>query len=214
MKSRVLVAAVAALTILFPACDDDGTGPGGDELTQNEVEALVAELSAALSAVAPSPASAPAADGFSAVPIDVTVPIAETFQCVEGTMSFLGSAVGTIDSETGGYDLTLDFIWDMQGCVLQSPTSETVFTVNGAPDIDYVVDVTYDPETFTFTTDGAQDGAIRIQTSDGRDATCAFDVDFTTSTNLQTSQFTQTATGTICGLDVNAISTFTGVTGT
>lgn len=210
-RSLIVMSSLAILS----ACGDDATTLlDTSDLSMAEIEALFTELGGALSGLgSASAAPPPSQSGVSAAPIDFEVAIDQTVPCDTGTMALAGSSDGTADSESGAFDFRFDFRWGFSGCVIDSAEAGTVFTLNSAPGIDYIADVAFDPAASTITASGSQRGGVRIQTADGRDGTCVFDATYSATTNTSTGAATVAVSGTVCGVDVDQIASYSVVTG-
>ena len=187
--STSLVGLTTALTLTVVACGDDPTGvTSGDELTSTEVAAVLAALGSAFDSVGAGAQAAPAQ-----APISVNESFNVSVPCESGTLAVSGSIAGSIDDVTFDTDLTTTVRWQPNACVVSDGT--TTFTVDGAPRIELVLDLTSTQDVVTVS--GTETGGFSFTSSDGRSGSCAVDVTFsivTTATSVDA-----TVTGTICG---------------
>ena len=143
-----------------------------------------------------APAAAPAL-----TPIDVSESFDVSVPCESGTLKVSGSIDGTIDNETFATDLTTTVRWEPNACVVNNET--TTFTVDGAPRVDLVLDLTTTDESVTVS--GTETGGFSFTSSDGRTGSCALDVSFsivTTGTSVNAN-----VSGAICGLEAEGFET-------
>jgi hypothetical protein len=205
-KSSGFICLTAAVALTVGACSDDPTGVNsGDPLTAGEIEALMAAFSSALDStgVAAQRVATSGLDGAAAA--QGAVPINQSFDvsapCESGTIQVSGSLNGTIDDQTFDMDVTMEVSWDPSGCMVSNST--TTFTVDGAPQIDLVLDMTSTSDALTMS--GTETGGFSFTSSDGRVGSCALDVTFSIVTD--NAGINGSATGTICGLDASDFQT-------
>lgn len=197
MRRLSTILAAAGLTMAVAACGGDGpTGSNsGDELTQTEIQALFNELGVAMASLGlgEPPTAGPSASAGS-VPFEVD--FNQSAACTEaGTISLRGSVNGNFDDETNTGDMSVDLFLDFNACQVSSET--TMFTVDGDPEIQFMADMAFTPTTVSI--DGSQQGGFRFTTADGRTGSCAIDLTFSSSVNSETSEVSQSVSGTVCG---------------
>ena len=95
----------------------------------------------------------------------------------------------------------MDVTWDPNGCVISNDTN--TLTVDGAPEIRLVLDMTSSDNTLTMS--GTETGGFSFTVSDGRSGSCSLDVTFTVATDA--TGISATITGTICGLEAATFET-------
>lgn len=198
-KLRTLLA-VVVLALGLSACggDDDPLGVNsGDPLTQDEIQAVFFALSEVFASLNDAPAAGPAR---------ATVAVSETFSASApcpngGTISANGSANGTVDDVTFELDLTYRLRLTPSGCVVE--TESAVVTLESSPyiqlDMDFLLTETL------LEASGSQTGGIAFTSSDGRSGSCAFDVQFSTTANLDTQQGSSSTSGTVCGVSASGL---------
>ena len=209
-RSVLSTALPALLSLAATACGDDSTGPGDDELTQTEVEALVEALGVvgafeldmeggAMAAARAGAASTAASPGPAAVPVSET--ISETVPCPGGgNVVVAGTIAGDIDEDTGTGDLAFDLTHTHQGCKATAPSSGMTFTFDGDPRIELSADMTITENGFTLS--GSQEGGIAWQKGD-RSGSCAIDLTFDFELeDIFSEDGTGSVTGTVCGRSV------------
>ncbi len=195
--SSSFIGLTTALALTIVACGDDPTGVNsGAELTSAEVAAVIAALGTAFDSVGVSAAAAPAQ-----TPIVVNQSFDVSVPCESGTLRVSGSIAGSVDDVTFDSDITTTVSWDPNACVVSDGTN--TFTVDGAPHIDLVLNLTSTQDALTLS--GTETGGFSFTSSDGRSGSCTLDVTFSILTD--STGITSTVTGTICGLDASAIQT-------
>ncbi len=198
---------VAGLAITVAACGGDPTGTNsGDALTALEVQAVFGALGTAFdSAGAASFQRVSVLTSTGASPDLAVVPVNESFNvtvpCESGSIQLNGSINGTIDDQTFATDLSMDFTFDMNACVVS--TAATSFTLNGDPEIQFKGNMTFSSTQLTFS--GTEKGGFSFTASDCRAGSCAVDVTFNSTVNLANGTEQTTITGTICGLSAAEI---------
>ena len=195
-----------AVALTVAACSDDPTGvDSGDPLTSAEVEAVIAAFSSAFDSagVGAQRVATIGLDGAAAA--QAAIPINESFNvsipCESGSLQVSGSLNGTVDEQTFNMDVTMEVSWDPNGCVVSDGT--TTFTVDGAPQINLVLDMTSTSDALTMS--GTETGGFSFTSSDGRSGSCALDVTYSLVTD--NAGISGSATGTICGLDASDFET-------
>ena len=208
--SSSFIALTTALTLMVGACGGDATGiNSGDELTTEEVAAVMAALASGFDSVGVAAqimseeisASDIARVGPVLAPISVNESFDVSIPCESGTLDLGGSMSGTIDDETFAMDVVLGATWDPKGCVVSDGT--TTFTVDGAPRVEVSVDMTSTEDALTL--NGTEIGGFSYTSSDGRSGSCAIDVTFSIVTGEQS--VTSEVSGTVCGLEGSAFAT-------
>lgn len=199
-----------ALALTVVACGDDGTGLNdGDELTSAEVAAVMAVFGSAFESVGVSAQAVSqrlsTIDFSGAAPAQAPIDVNETFDvsvpCESGTLEVSGSITGSIDDVTYDIDITTTVRWDPNGCVVGDGTN--TFTVDGAPHVDLVLDMTSTQDALTMS--GTETGGFSFTSSDGRSGSCALDVTFSVVTG--NTGIDSSVTGTICGLEASTFET-------
>jgi hypothetical protein len=191
------------------ACGGGPTGVNeGDPLELEEIQALFNELSEAFAQAGVAPSQSrrydlPKAQILtSSVPIDADLNL--SVPCTSGTITFDGSVDGDIDDETFEGEMSMQFVWGINGCDITTET--TTFTATG--EIEFEGDFTFSEELVTI--DARERGGIEFTADDGRSGSCAFDVSFeATVTNTSASY---QVTGEVCGQDVSDLEPFGFVT--
>ncbi len=195
--STTLIGLTTALTLTVVACGDSLTGvTSGDELSSTEVAAVLAALGSAFETVGAQAAPSQAA-------ISVNTDFDVTVECESGTLKVSGSVAGTFDDETFESDLSTTVRWEPNACVVSDESTGKTFTVDGAPRVELVLDITTTLESVTVS--GTQEGGFSYTSSDGRTGSCAMDVTFSIVTTE--SSVDATVTGTICGLAASGFDT-------
>ena len=197
--SSGFIGLTTAAVLVIGGCGDDPTGvDSGDQLTSPEVTRLLAALASAFESAgaAQVPAAGPA---LAAINFDENFDL--SVPCDAGTVDVSGSIGGTIDDETFHSDLTTTVSWEPNGCVVSTETS--TFTMDGAPRITLVLDVTITDEVVTVS--GTETGGFTYASVDGRTGSCVFDVTYSVVTTGNS--VTASTTGTICGLDAESFET-------
>lgn len=182
---------------------DDPLGVNsGDPLTQDELQAVfiaVTEVFSTLN-VAPTAAGGPAR---------TTVSVNESFSASapcdqDGSIAANGSANGTVDDVTFEIDVTYQLRMTPNGCVV--PTETGTVTLDGAPyiqlDMDFVLTETQ------IVVSGTETGGVAFTSSDGRSGSCAFDVNFNVSANLEGGAGSSQSSGTVCGVSAANLTVF------
>jgi hypothetical protein len=191
--------ATAAFALAACGGDDDPTGVGntGDPLNEAEIQEVFTALFGALDAIAFSPPTAPA---------QAPVTFSQDFQATNapcetsGTINLIGGVDGTFDDMTGAFDFSFTLTMTPSSCTV--PTSSGSITMNGAPNLVFLLDYAGASED-TFTADGSYTGGVSYSTSDGRSGTCQFDVDYSADVDFTTSTIQQSTSGTVCGVSAS-----------
>ncbi len=190
-----------AVAATFTACGGDSDPLGvnsGDPLSEDEIQSVFFAIAEAFTQLD----FGPAATGPARATISVNENFSGSANCpVTGSVSGNGSAAGTVDDETFELDLRYQLRLDMTNCGVQSTTN--TITLNGAPfiqlDMDFVLTETL------IDVSGTQTGGIAFTSTDGRSGSCAFDVAFSSTANLNTQQGNSSTTGTVCGVSVSGL---------
>ncbi len=188
------------------ACSDDGpTGTdSGDQLTDEEIQALFNTFATAFSSLGVAGAAA------GAPPARATISISQSFDVdapcpAGGTIDTSGSVSGSIDDETFASDLSFILTFNPMGCAVTTASGSV--TIDGDPSIQLIIDSVTSEGLISLS--GSQVGGIRFTSSDGRSGSCALNVDFTSSVNLMSQAVTTTTTGTVCGVNADRFSAIT-----
>jgi hypothetical protein len=192
-----------ALIALLAACGGDPTGTNsGDQLTNEEIQALFNVMGQAFSGI--GVASPEMAGGAAAVPvnesIDVSVPCASG-----GTIDVSGSLNGSIDETTFDSDLSMDVKWVFHGCLVT--TAANTLTVDGDPEINFDAHIVFTQTDMSM--DGSEVGGLKFTTSDDRAGSCALDIDFSTTINFGDNSYSNTLSGSVCGVSASSFEAFT-----
>jgi len=186
-------------------CKDDPLGVNsGDPLTPAEMQAVFAAISSTFSTLGFAPV--PAAVGG---PARTTVSVSESFDvsapCGEaGSIDTSGSVNGTFDDETFAFDMDYQLRMTPMGCVVS--TEEGTVTLDGAPYIQLNMDFLLSETQLSIT--GSETGGIAFTSSDGRSGSCAFDVTFSVTADLEGSGGSSSASGTVCGVSASNLAVF------
>jgi hypothetical protein len=195
--STSFIGLTTALALTAVGCGDDLTGvTSGDVLSSTEVAAVIAAFAAAFESVGNEAQAAPAQS-----PVSVNENFDLSFPCESGTVDVSGSISGTFDDETFATDFTTTVRWNPHACVVGD--GENTFTVDGAPRVELVLEVTTTEDAITVS--GTEEGGFSFTMSDGRSGSCAVDVTFSVATTA--TSVNSTVTGTICGLEADTFET-------
>lgn len=191
----------AAVALTVAACGGDIAGVNsGDPLSAAEVEAVLSAFSSALDS-----AGMQAQRVATAAAAQASVPISESFSvtapCELGSIKVSGSLNGTVDEQTYASDVRMEVQWEPNGCAVSNET--TTFTLDGAPRIELVLDMTSNSDALTMS--GTERGGFEFTSTDGRVGSCAVDVTY--SLTIDGQGITGSASGTVCGLDASAFQT-------
>ena len=152
--SRSFIGLTTAVALTVVACSDDPTGvTSGDELTAAEVAVVMAALGSAFESVGVA-AQAPPAQAA----ISVDESFDESVPCESGNLEVSGSISGSINDETFDMDITMDVSLNPHGCVVGD--DENTFTLDGAPEIKVVLDMTSSEGSLTVS--GTGEGGIQL----------------------------------------------------
>ncbi len=190
------VAAILALVLSANACGN----PTGNTitLTQAEVSEVFAEMSAALSSggginlsrtTQAGPVLQPAPIVSSAAAGDINA----TVSCTGGGSVNVAGTVNGAGTSSASFDLTESF----------NSCKTTHFTVGGS--LRYTGSISTSPTSLTF--QETTKGDLSVSHTDGRSGNCHIDFSVNGSFNSGTGTGTVTASGTICGVEANAIVT-------
>lgn len=207
MLQRITPAALAILLMFAAACGDDlPTGENtGDQLTQAEVQGLVLALFDVVESIDVDIPGLRVADPRLSFSAAAGVPVNETFSGTDecalgGTTSLSGTATGDVDTTANTGKVQLNGTLDFSNCGV--PGETTTYTINGAPELGIAA-------TFDFLgTQGIRltinlGGGIAFATGNERSGTCA--VDFKVVFNVTGVGFTETATGSVCGVNASGL---------
>lgn len=201
LRTKLLTAAVALTAI---GCGGDGDPLGmnsGDPLTEAELQVVFLAISDAFAYIGAAPAAA--------APARATYSASESFDASApcesgGTIAANGNASGTADDVTGELDLTYHLRMTPSGCTV--PTETGTITLDGAPYIQLDMDFSLSQALLSIS--GSQSGGISFTSSDGRAGSCAFDVDFSGSVDLEAQTGSSSTTGTVCGVSASNLVIF------
>lgn len=200
LRSLLVLAVMASA---LSGCKDDPLGVNsGDPLTEDEIQEVFFALSEAFSSLnlAPAAASGPARASISFnESFDATAP----YPGEAGTISASGSANGTVDDQTFEFDLAYQLRMTPNGCLI--PTETGTVTLDGAPHIQ--LDMDFQLTDTQIVVSGSETGGIAFTSDDGRSGSCAFDVQFSFSSDLEGSG-TASASGTVCGVSASNLTVF------
>lgn len=204
-----LAAAPVALALLVAACGGDSTGPGPDPRDGLDPPEIVALADAVLgltlgvgfgshTSVRTFPTAA-----LAAAPVSVDFEAEFEADCpLGGTMDVAMDLEGVTDPETGAGDLTMTLTETPRSCVVRHDASGRRFTLDGAPNVVFVIDLVSDASGAA-SLSGTYEGAVAWATDDGRGGTCAFDVAFTGEGGSVIGRSSGTMRGSVCGVAVD-----------
>ena len=204
MGSRL---AAVLLTISLVACggDDDPVGMN-DPLSEAESTALanilVSQITLFVDDEAPS-ALAPAATPAQA-PFSITEQVSATQPCaLGGSMDLSGSSTLTGDTESDdGLSAIVSLVAVHRGCVAVDEGTGFQFTMTGAPNITFTVELLGDINA-GLSVQGTAIGSVRWETPDDRVGLCGIDLSFASSLNFVTGVGTSTTEGQVCDEDIS-----------
>jgi hypothetical protein len=196
MKFRAAVS-LLVLPLLFAACDDSAGPSSGDRLTRAEALLIAGEVSGSVSTTSALPAGN-AVDGVASVPITFSREHESSHPCPRGgTVQLSWRVDGSLDVETGSFELDVDGTHKASGCAYLH--EGVTLTITGNPDLDFGAHVAVrngqPSEPFTANVDGA----FSWTASDGRSGTCTIEYEEVTDFAARK----RTVEGNICGHSVN-----------
>lgn len=192
---------LAGAVFLLAGCggDDGPTGNSGDAVTSLEAEYLLIAvfdfLEGNLPLFTPAPGAAPVPYSELFDPV-----IDEAEECeISGSGTFTGTISGDWDTQSESGDLDIVASAAFNNCAFF--VINHLFTVNGAPSLEFDADFTIDEQADTETDVIDIGGAVSYTTDDDRAGTCAVDA-VVTIASTGTSE-TVTATGSVCGANAS-----------
>ncbi len=200
----VLLLAPAALALA--ACDGS-TEPDGDQMTQNEADALVQGLYGGSLLTYGGLLLEGDPTALALVPPGTPLPLDASVACAEGgEVAFSGSATVSLDEARGSLEVELSGTLAPGGCTF---TGEgTTFVLDGNPGLAQTGAVVVRLEDLGFSIDIASSGSFSW-TSGTRSGSCELDNTITSEISMLDTAIlggatpTATVTGSVCGLNVN-----------
>ncbi|MDH3207044.1 MAG: hypothetical protein OEO79_10550 [Gemmatimonadota bacterium] len=194
---------LAVSVCLLSACADDPLGVNsGDPLTPEEMQAVFSAISETFSTLSFAPA---AAGGPARAVISVNESFSATAPCdIGGSFAAAGSANGTVDDETFLLDLSFQLRLTPNGCIVATETNTV--TLNGAPYVQLSMD--FELNETQIVAVGTQTGGIAFTSSDGRSGSCAFEVSFSVTADLEGQSGSSSVSGTVCGVSATGLQVF------
>ena len=201
----LLVLLLVPTTLALTACESS-TEPDGDQMTQDEANALVQGLyGGSLLAyggilLQSDPAMLTAVPPGAPLPLDATTPCAEG-----GEAAFSGSATISIDEAQGSIEVELSGTLTPSGCTFTG--GGTTFVLDSNPGLAQTGSVIAVLEDFSFSINITSSGSFNW-TSGTRSGSCDLDNTITSEISMVDSALsgaipTATITGSVCGLSVN-----------
>ena len=196
---------LAPITLALAACESS-TEPDGDQMTQDEANALVQGLygGSLLSygglLLQADPEMLTLVPPGAPLPLDATVPCSEA-----GEAAFSGSATLSINEAQGSIELELTGTLTPSGCTFTG--SGTTFVLDSNPGLAQTGTVFISLEEFSFSVNIASSGSFGW-TSGTRSGSCDLDNAITSEISMVDAALsgavpTATVTGSVCGLSVN-----------
>lgn len=174
MRKHVGFLALGAAAILS-ACGDDPVSVG-DPLSEAEAAALSEVVFASAFANTASFPQPAVVGGPQAVPVSFSEDVELTGPCeLGGTVDIDGSVDFQGDDETEEFSLDYSVTIDHNDCMGMAASSEQVFTLNGAEDINFQFSLSAAQESFEL--DGSMEGNIAWASED-RSGECLIEVTF------------------------------------
>jgi hypothetical protein len=203
--SKYISGLTAALVLFVGGCGDDPLGVNsGDELTDDEIQAIFNAFGGAIGDASPSASRVAAHDGIQLAEIEVNQSVSVTAPCaLGGEIALEGSVNGIVDDETYESDLQMGITAQFDGCVVQGEANTV--TVDG----EIVFDAHFLLDADAFSVDGDQIGGFSFTTSDERNGSCAIEIEFSASYTTGTSA-TSTVSGSVCGRSAEQFEAYTG----
>jgi len=210
---RFISGLAAPVALFMAACGGDPVGVNsGDELTNAEIQALLNAWGAAVGDVSPSASVVAAQDGIQMVQIDVDQSVSVTAPCqTSGEIGFDGSVNGWVDDETFEADFTMGVSMDFAACTV--PVEAITITLDPTDDNpDDDSDIAFEADFLlgqtSFSINGTQVGGFSFTTSDGRDGSCAINLEFSAS-YTEGQSASSSVSGEICGRSGSAFQAYT-----
>ena len=204
MRSR-LAGVLLAISLVACGGGDDPVGMN-DTLSAEESTALanilVFQITSFVDDEAPS-ALAPAATPARA-PFSITEQVSATLPCaLGGSMGLSGSSTVTGDTESDDVlSVIVSLVTVHRGCVAVDEGTGFQFTMTGAPNITFIVELLGDINA-GLSVQGTAIGSVRWETPDDRVGLCVIDLGFATSLNFVTEVLTSTTEGQVCDDDIS-----------
>ena len=209
MRSR-LAAVLLAISLVACGGDDDPVGMN-DPLSEAESTALANilvfqitsfaddEVPFALPLFALAPAATPAQ-----APYSITEQVSVTLPCaLGGSMDLSGSSTVTGDTESDDVlSAIVSLVTVHRGCVAVDEGTGSQFTMTGAPNITFTVELLGDINA-GLSVQGTAIGSVRWETPDDRVGLCGIDLSFASSLNFLTGVVTSTTEGQVCDEDIS-----------
>ena len=194
---------LAVMVSSLAACNDDPLGVNsGDAMTPAEIQAVFSAISETFSTLGVAPA---AAGGPARAIISVSESFSESAPCeVDGSVAAEGSVSGTVDDETFLLDLNFRLRLTPNGCVVTTETNTV--TLDGAPYVQ--LDMDFQLTDTQIVAIGTQTGGIAFTTSDGRSGSCAFEVTFNVTADLEGQAGSSSVSGAVCGVSASGLQVF------
>jgi len=212
-SSRIVAGLAAGLVILLAGCGGDEALVGvnsGDELSDVEIQDLFNQLGTTIGGIGdPTPHVVAAQEGPTRAPagtINIDQSVSETVACEAGNIGVSGKVEGSVDDETFESDLALQITMNFNGCAVSSETN--TITLSNPPGLRYDLDFLMGQTSFS--TSGTQTGGFNFVTSDGRQGSCAIDLDFDVSYDMDGGNYSSTVTGEVCGRSAAGFEPYTG----
>ena len=208
LKRNLRLAPLLAAGGVFAAACGDSLPTGtnsGDQLDADEVQELVVELFDLLETIDVNIPGLQVTDprlflSRAGVPIDET--FSDSDPCdAGGTALVSGTAQGDVDDETGVGDVTIDATVDFTNCEVEG--AEVTYTLQGDPELGIVAEFELGAESITLRIEVG--GGFAFATDDEREGTCA--VDFNVTITASETTFTETLTGSVCGVNASSLET-------
>ncbi len=191
------LALVAALGVA--ACGDDGPVATGDPLTEAEVAAL-SEIILTSAFLSPSGAPNFVEGGPQGAPVSFSESVELTVPCEGGgSVNLTGSASGTVDDETGEFDLAFSLGQAHSSCVATAQNEQT-FELDSSMSLVFNFEGTFDQEVTTLDWDGALTGSVDWETGE-KSGGCSVDLSYAASFTGQS--ITASTNGAVCGVTVD-----------
>ena len=213
MRSR-LAAVLLAISLVACGGDDDPVGMN-DPLSEAESTALANILVFQITSFADDEvpfafaddevpfALAPAATPAQA-PYSITEQVSVTLPCaLGGSMDLSGSSTVTGDTESDDVlSAIVSLVTVHRGCVAVDEGTGSQFTMTGAPNITFTVELLGDINA-GLSVQGTAIGSVRWETPDDRVGLCGIDLSFASSLNFLTGVGTSTTEGQVCDEDIS-----------
>jgi hypothetical protein len=202
-RNPVGILAVAA-TLTLGACGEDSTGPGTDDLTEDEAAQVAAFLMGqAVGATGVTPAAQAAADPqvtrlpLALARVDFDEDVSVSAQCpLGGSIQMQQTVTGFTDDETGAFELNVAQTQVYDSCAGEGESGAFAFTLDSAPDVMAAFSIAQDAAGLA-TASGAMVGALDWTAGD-RSGRCEIDFQFSLDGDGENADFN--ASGTICGV--------------